>query len=346
MTGMGEPLHQTITAPGAWRGPDIQSDTSWMIRLDDRDVAEVDAALAGIRARGLEIPFKRTDFPLPKLGAKIDEIPDRLENGVGFALVRGLPRERYSDQDCELIYWGFGVHLGRPVSQNSRGHLLGHVRDEGKTIADPTTRMYQTTLKLDFHSDQLPVDVLGLFCVRTAKEGGASFLVSALTVHNVLLAERPDLVDVLHRPFNLDWRGEEPAGEQPWYTSPMFSYHDGRLTSRITSRTFFESVTRFGEDLALTPIQREALDAVQEISERPELRLAMDFREGDMQFVNNHAILHAREEYEDHDDPALKRHLLRMWISLPEERRRRLSPELAGRYRYVEMGGIPKREAA
>jgi hypothetical protein len=150
----------------------------------------------------------------------------------------------------------------------------------------------------------------------------------------------------LHQPFNLDWRGEEPEGERPWYTCPMFSYFDGRLTSRITSRAFFESVTRFGDELALTPIQREALDVVQEISERQELRLAMDFREGDMQFVNNHTILHAREEYEDHDDPALKRHLLRMWISLPEARRRPLAPELAERYRYVETGGIPRRKAA
>jgi len=343
---MAKPLREAVTHPGAWRGPEIQNDSGWIMTLDREAVAEIDAALRQVKARGIAIPFARSEFPLPTLRARLDEIPDRLERGLGFVLLRGLPRERFSDDDCELIYWGVGAHLGRPVSQNTRGHLLGHVRDEGRSISDPTTRMYQTKLKLDFHSDQLPVDVLGLFCVRTAKHGGASFLVSALTVHNVLLAERPDLVDVLHRPFNLDWRGEEPDGEQPWYTCPMFSYFDGRLTSRITSRAFFESVTRFGDELALTPPQREALDVVQEISERQELRLAMDFREGDMQFVNNHTILHAREEYEDHDDPALKRHLLRMWISLPEARRRRLAPELAERYRYVEMGGIPTRKAA
>ena len=155
-----------------------------------------------------------------------------------------------------------------------------HVRDAGRSLADPKVRGYQTTARLDFHCDLLPVDVLGLFCLRAAKSGGASFLVSALTVHNVLLAERPDLIDVLHQPFNLDWRGEEPAGEQPWYRCPMFSYFDGKLTSRITSRTFFESVTRFGDELALSDIQREALDVVQEISERPELRLAMDRPQG------------------------------------------------------------------
>ena len=85
---------------------------------------------------------------------------------------------------------------------------------------------------------------------------------------------------------------------------------------------------------------------MQETANRPDLRLSMDFREADMQFLNNHTILHARQAFEDHDDPRRKRHLLRMWIALPEGRRRRLVPELAQRYRYVEMGGIPARPAA
>ena len=111
----------------------------------------------------------------------------------------------------------------------------------------------------------------------------------------------------------------------------MFSFHDGKLTSRITSRAFFESVTRHGEDLALSDKQREALDIVQEISERESLRLSMGFQEGDIQFINNHQILHAREDYEDHDDPKLKRHLLRMCLSFPKEHRRNLSTELMER---------------
>ncbi len=337
---------EKISEAAAWIGPDIQRDDSWIIKLNDDEVAEVDTALAAIKAKGGNIPFNKSDFELPNLSARIDEIPDRLENGVGFVLLRGLSRDRYTDEDCELIYWGFGVHLGRPVSQNTRGHVLGHVRDEGKTLEDPNTRPYQTALKLDFHSDQLPVDVLGLFCCRTAKKGGESYMVSALTVHNVILEERPDLLEVLYQPFNLDWRGEEPEGMQPWYRCPMFSFCDGKVTSRITGRVFFESVTRWGEHLALTDIQREALDYVQEVAERPELRLSMEFQEGDMQFLNNHAILHARGEYEDYEDPALKRHLLRMWISLPADRRRQLAPELQERYRIVEMGGIPVKEAA
>jgi hypothetical protein len=117
------------------------------------------------------------------------------------------------------------------------------------------------------------------------------------------------------------------------------------VSSRITTRFVFDSAARYGPEVALTARQSEALDAAHDIAERPEMRLAMGFREGDMQFINNHIILHAREEYEDYDEPERKRHLLRIWLGLPPERRRRLAPELAGRYRVVETGGIPRREA-
>jgi len=337
-------LREHISGPSAWKGPDLQNSDEWLERLDETALEEIDAALAGVQERGLSLPFDKEAFPLPQTSELLERITDRLENGLGFVLVRGIPRERYTTEQCELIYWGFAVNLGNPISQNTRGHLLGHVRNEGKSFDDPTARGYQTSAKMDFHADQLPVDILGLFCVRDAKSGGESALVSVDTVHNVLLDERPDLLEVLYQPFNLDWRGEEPPGEPGWYTSPMFSYADGKVTSRITSRQYFKTVTRFGDDLALTDLQREALDAVQEISNRPELQLKMRMQPGDMQFLNNHAILHARTAFEDHTEEELKRHLLRIWVAFPADKRRTLAPELAERYRIVASGGIPARQ--
>ena len=343
---MTEPYREKITEPGAWFGSDIQNDDSWIVHIDEAIVGELDSLLDRLKAKDLRIPFDMSEVSLPMLKPVLDEIPSRLENGLGFVLVRGLPRERYSSEDCELIYWAIASQIGTPISQNARGERLCHVRDAGRSLADPKARGYQTAAKLDFHCDLLPADILGLFCLRTAKAGGASFLVSSLAVHNVLRDERPDLLDVLYEPFHADWRGDEPTGETPWYTNPMYSYCDGRVTSRITTRFVFDSASRFGPDVALTDRQSEGLDAAHEIAERPEMRLAMGFQEGDMQFVNNHIILHAREEYEDYDEPERKRHLLRMWIASPAERRRRLSPELAARYHFVETGGIPKRDAA
>lgn len=344
---MTEIIREHITTPDAWVGPNIQNDDRWLYQLNKTDIAELDAALQAVKAQDLEIPFRAEDFPIPNFKAQLDDLISRVTDGLGVILIRGVPRERYTNDECALIYWGIGVHMGRPVSQNSRGHLLGHVTDEGKTLADPNARGYQTRNRLDYHCDQLPVDLLGLFCLRTAKSGGASYLVSAPAVHNVMLAERPDLLDVLYQPFHVDWRGDHPEGEQPWYDVPMLTARDGRIAARVTNRSFMESVSRYDEQLALTEAQTEALDVFQEISNREELRLEMDFQEGDMQFINNHSILHARQAYEDYDEPDRKRRLLRMWIGMTDHRRRLLAPILDDRYRFVEMGGIPKtREAA
>ena len=215
------------------------------------------------------------------------------------------------------------------------------MRDEGRVQADPNARAYQTNQRMDFHTDMLPVDLLGLFCLRTAKSGGASKLVSALTIHNVLRDERPDLLEALYGPFHVDWRGEEPAGEKPWFTLPMFSERGRQVTARINSLPYYDSAARHGEQYRPTPIQREALEMVQEIANRPELMLSMDFREGDIQVINNHTLLHAREAYEDHPEPGRERHLLRMWIAVDDDRRRPLSESLASRYRWVQKGGIP-----
>lgn len=343
---VAEVWREEITGPSAWVGPEIQDDTSWILRFPEEALDEIDSALASVEEKGLGIPFGKGDFPLGRGAEFLSQIPPILEERLGLALVRGIDRSRYTAAQCESIYWEIGVHLGTPISQNTRGHLLGHVRDEGRSFDDPTARGYQTSAKMDFHADQLPVDVLGLFCVRAAKEGGESALVSVGAVHNALLEERPDLLEILYEPFNLDWRGEEPEGEPPWYTSPMFSYTDGKVTSRVTNRQYFESVARYGEELVVTDVQREALDAVQEVANRPELRLSMLLEEGDMQFLNNHAILHARTAFQDYDDPDLKRHLLRIRIALPEGQRRSLSSDPAERYSIVESGGIPARAPA
>lgn len=341
-----EMITDEITGPGAWMGPELQDNESWMLHLNADDIAEIDAALAAAKEAGVSVPFAAADFPLTSFTQKIDEIIDRVSDGKGICLVRGLPRDRYSDEDCEIIYWGIGVHIGRPVSQNARGHVLGHVRDEGRVLSDPNARPYQTHAKMDFHCDLLPVDVLGLFCMSPAKSGGESYVVSAQTLHNVIREERPDYLEAMYQPFNIDWHGEEPAGSQPWYSMPMFSVRDGKITSRITSRRFVHSVTRHSEDLSASPMQLEAIDFAQEIARRPELRLRMMFEAGDMQFLSNHTTLHGRSEFEDYDEPERQRHLLRMWIALDEAKRRPLASLLDERYSWVEKGGIPQKQAA
>ena len=335
-----------ISDPAAWIGAEIQDDPAWTRHLRSDTIEEIDAALAHAKRAGARIPFGKELFPLPRVAAELDGILDEVENGRGFMLVRGIPRHRYTDEDCELLYWGLGVHLGRPISQNARGHLLGHVRDEGRVQSDPRARGYQTSQRMDFHTDLLPMDIVALFCARTAKSGGESKIVSALTLHNVLREERPDLLAALYEPFHVDWRGEEPEREPPFFTLPMFSERNGKVATRLVSIPYYKSAARFGEQYAPTPIQLEALEKVQEIANRPELMLSMDFQEGDIQLLNNHTTLHARTAFEDFDEPGMQRHLLRMWIAVDEKRRRPLAETLAGRYEWVKRGGIPVKASA
>ena len=334
-----------IADPAAWIGPHIQHDASWVYQFDAADLAELDASLAHVKRAGARIPFGPEGFALPRLGARLATILNDVEQGQGFKLLRGIPRGRYTDAECELLYWGIGAHLGTPISQNARGHLLGHVRDEGRTQADPNARAYQTSQRMDFHTDMLPMDVLGLFCLRTAKRGGASKITSALTIHNVLREERPDLLEALYGPFHIDWRGEAPEGEPGFFTLPMFSERHGKVTARINSLPYYDSAARHGAHYAPTAIQREALEWVQAIANRPELMLTMDFQEGDIQLVNNHTLLHAREAFEDYPEPGRERHLLRMWIAVDDALRRPLAAALTDRYRWVQRGGIPVKHA-
>jgi hypothetical protein len=337
---------EDLEGPDVWFGRDLQERDDWIIRLDNDDVADIDAALVVAKSNGAVIPFGRDLFPLDRLRATIDRTFNLVSQGCGVALLRGLPRERYTPEECELIYWGIGCYLGTGVSQSPRGDLIGYVRDEGLTMGDPNARGYKTAGELQFHCDQLPTDILGLFCVNDARSGGESQIVSALAIHNVVREERPDLLPYLYEPINVDWRGDEPEDQPPWYRVPMFSVAEGKITSRFTNKFFVRSTTRHGEELTPTPEQWAALEFAHAVAERPEMRLTMSFQPGDMQFISNHTTLHGRSIFEDWEEPDRKRLLLRLWVAVDDARRRPLSPLLDERYHWVSIGGIPRREIA
>ena len=299
--------------PSAWKGVELQHQDDWIVRLEAQDIDELEAALATAKTRGLGIPaLGRDDFPLPRLAAKLAAIRHELEDGRGFALLRGLPVERYSKADAALIYWGIGAQLGPAFAQNAQGDMLGHVRDLGADWkTDMKARGYQTRLHLPFHNDS--TDVVGLLCLSKARSGGESRIVSSTAIHNEFLKRRPDLWAVMHEPFCVDRRGEESPGQKPYYVTPCFNWHQGRLFVRY-NRTFIESAQRFPEVPRLTPQQVQALDLMDSLCNDPEFYLDMSFEPGDMQFLCNYVVLHSRTDYEDWPEPERKRHLLRLWL--------------------------------
>ena len=288
----------------------------WIVVLDAADCNELEAALAHVKARGICIPaLSKKDFPIPGVARKLAGVLAELEDGRGFALLRGLPVERYSTADAALIYWGIGSYFGPGFAQNAQGDMLGHVRDLGADWrADMKARGYQTRFGLPFHNDS--TDVVGLLCLRKAKSGGASLIVSSTAVYNEMLARRPDLARALAEPFCVDRRGEESAGQKPYYVTPCFNWFKGRMFNRY-NRSYIESAQRFADVPRLAPRQVEALDLMDALCADPALRLNMQFEPGDMQFVCNYVVLHSRTEYEDHPEPDRKRHLLRLWLRTP-----------------------------
>jgi hypothetical protein len=313
-------LKQPVTGPAAWKGAELAGDNSWIHQLTEVEVTEIDAALQSLTSRGIEFPgFSAVDFELPTLRAKLQTIATELETGRGFLLLRGLPVQRYSDDEIRIIYYGLGLNMGSPVGQNPKGDLIGLVANVGD-LSKKTTRVYETNAYLPYHTD--PSDVVGLLCLRKARRGGLSSLVSSAAVYNELLANHREYLALFYRPFYYAHLGKDKPG-----LSPLFSYHNGKLSCRYL-RQYIELGHEIME-LPLSQVEVDALDLFDSIIHDESLRLDMMLEPGDLQFANNYAVMHSRTAFEDDEDPALHRKMLRLWLKMPNARQ--LAPDFPGR---------------
>lgn len=300
--------------PGAWRGAELkQHPERWTLTLNAADNAELRAAVAHAQSRHRRIPeLSASDFPLPRLAPRLGAMLQELLHGQGFMVLEGFDIEPMSTQDAALAYWGLGAHLGQGRAQNAQGELLGHVTDLGVDYRNnPNVRGYQTALRLPFHNDS--ADLVGLLCLRTARTGGLSRIVSSQTLHDVLLERFPEVLATLYEPFHMDRRGEAPAGKLPYYSGPCFEWVAGRLFCRY-NRSFIESAQRFPEVPRLTDAQKLALKTMDDLCADPALHLDMALKPGSMQFLCNYSVLHSRTAYEDWEDRDRRRYLLRLWL--------------------------------
>jgi len=207
------------------------------------------------------------------------------------------------------------------------------VRDVGADSRDPNTRIYQTSERQTFHTDS--ADVVGLLCLNEARQGGDSLLVSAVTIYNVFRRDRPDLLPYLFDDIATDRRGEVPPGQKPFFTIPVFSWHAGFLTV-MYQRQYIDSAQRFSDAPRLTARHIEALDLFDALANDPRLHVGMRLARGDMQFVYNHSLLHDRTSFVDWPEPERRRHMLRLWLSVPGDRP--LPECFAQRYGSIEVG--------
>jgi len=307
-----------VTHPQGWIRDDIATNASWAIHLTATEVADFEAGLASAkRSEHGMFNLSRSNFAfgpaaLARLRASIEET----QHGRGFQLMRGLPVERWSVEDARLLFWGIGLHLGVPRPQGKSSQFMSDVRDAGGNYRSTVGRGYNTRSALDFHADNC--DIVGLMCLRTAKSGGESIITSSIAAHNVMLTERPDLVTELYGLLTFSRQGEAAPEEPPYYSAATFGTKDGQFACRHVRNHVRSAQLSFPEVPRLTPAQLEALDYFDSVLMRPDLCFRMDLEPGDIQFINNHIVLHSRTDYEDYEDPELKRHLLRLWVSSPE----------------------------
>lgn len=315
---MPRPIPGPIDSPADWRGPDLARRTDWICRLTAGDRAEIAAGLE--HALACNRPFAdmtAADLPLPTFAQRLLHARDVLETGCGIFLFRGFPVADRSVDDLRRLYWGIGRHVGTAVSQSKRGDMLGDVRDIGTDVSGREGRGYTSSAELEFHTDS--ADVSALFFLRTARAGGLSRFVSSVAIHNEIARRNPEFLEVLYRPYIWSRQGQERAGEAAWYGQPIYGVAQGRFASRYI-RTHILSARKHHGAPPLTDIQREALQAIDRLAGDPAFCLDMMLEPGDMAFLNSHTTYHARTEFEDHPEPERKRHLLRLWLSVPNSR--------------------------
>lgn len=324
-----------ISGRSTWRGRDFHGSTDYVRTFSMAELEEIEQAVGQSRKHGSLLDIRTDSFPLPTLGPVLTRMRDEtILEGRGFCMLRGLPVQRWSIAESATAYLGIGSYFGKPVSQNAKGHILGHVKDLGRTIDDPNARIYQTTHKQTFHTDS--VDIVALLCLKTARSGGLSRIVSSMYIYNEMVARRPDLATELFAPFYFDRRGEVPPGKKPYYVTPIFHWHAGHLSVFYGNRYYIQSAQRFPDVPRLTERQIEALDLFDALASDPENYLDIEFRPGDIQLLHNHVLLHDRTDYDDWDEAERKRHLLRLWLCPPNGRP--LPTVFTDRYGKIDIG--------
>ena len=294
-----------------WRRDDLGDD--YVYELTEAQIDELDAALRVAESRCDDVlDITRDDFPLPTLAPELARIQADLIDGPGVTVLRGLPVDRYDKARASMIYWGVGMHLGQPWPQNAKGHLLGDVTDQGRALDDPHSRGNEIgAVAFPFHSDGS--DLVGLFCLDPGARGGASLVANVVTIHNELVRTEPELAAALYASFAYDFRGEQAPGGKPWYTMPVFSRRGDRLFVRYI-RPYIDAARRHADAPRPSPTAREAMDRLDAMCRDDTFHVSMMLQPGDMQFVNNYHVLHARDAYEDDRSAGKIRHLKRLWL--------------------------------
>ena len=309
-------LDRIVGGKKAWVRADIRRD-DWFFPLPPECLAELKGIIADLH-QGTG-PVEKIDagrFTMPACRELMQRVKAVLDDGVRFAVIDRLPLDEMSEAEAEAIYWILSSLVARPVEQKLTGTMIYDVQDTGRTAGPGSgVRPDQTNMDQYFHNDNsyntTRPEYVALLCVRPAKAGGVSHVISFYTVHNALLREHGEVLPRLYEPFWFDRQKENLADEPDVMSAPLFSY-DGRLRARLGLFHVKNGYTLRNERMDEAAVA--AIDALKNVFADESLTFDFVLERGQMQFVNNLELCHKRTQFEDFDDPAQKRLLVRLWL--------------------------------
>jgi len=322
-----------IDSSAVWCGEELATRDDWIWQFDSQEIEE----LYQLDRRYQETPLEAVsgDGVEGGLARRLSALQRQLEHGSGATWVRGFPADRFSNAAATRLFWIMAQRIGTPLSQSASGERLFGVRDAGFGKEDARTRGPNTRRKLSFHTDRC--DVIGFMCLQQAKEGGESQLVSSAAVYNRISERRPDLLAELLRPFYYQRHNVDLGSDVAYCRQPVFSFFQGHFATSFL-RVLIDRADASGEVPPMSDRQREALDYLEEVCEDAELQYRFTMQRGDLLFLNNWSTLHRRTAFTDWPEPERRRHLLRIWLSVPNSRP--LDPLFADNFGDTRAGAV------
>lgn len=279
------------------------------VSLPDDCIDELDRALS----QGMSATSSRSDLleTLPACVDLVGGLRTELVAGSGFVVLDRLPVKRYDAAQNSQLAGMIGSLLAPLIAQDRHGTKLYDVFDKG--AAETVVRRSKTNQAQPFHTDgawlQPTPALIGLFCIQPAMSGGSSQLAS-LPLALTRLAEQDETFDLaaLREPVYWNRVAEHEAGDLPYSHLPVLDSHTASLRYYVNyvktgyamaEQQFPDELgsmfKRIDQALAATAIKPFALEA------------------GQLQYVNNRWLVHARGEFKDLEVAERGRHLVRIW---------------------------------
>jgi alpha-ketoglutarate-dependent taurine dioxygenase len=336
MSQVASTARRPFAVLAAWEARTLEEDPSWIVRLTDAHRSELAAALVHFKetahARGRTAQWLHghmtpppDEFPLPTLAPLLRQVRGDLEERYGLVLLKGFPVGDHSPRDLRLLHAGLAGHVGTPRPQTVFGELIQDVKDDGQAPLRER-RGSKHNRALGFHND--PTDAISFLCVAVPKSGGRSLFSSSVAIHNAILRTHPEHVETLSRDFVHSYQdylfvrtgsNERFLPPSRSYAMPVFTEEQGFFACKY-SRFYIDQAQEFPEVPRLSPRQLAALDRLEDELRDERWQLGLQYEPGDVMFVNNFVCFHARTAFADGDDAGARRHLLRVWLSMPNSR--------------------------